>query len=56
MSNYLDCANKILTPEQLISALLTKNSAGEGAIRVMLTNVLKTLLIVQTVRFLYKLI
>lgn len=38
MSNYLDCANKILTPEQLISALLTKNSAGEGAIRVMLTN------------------
>lgn len=35
MSNFISCAVKDMTPEQLASALLTKNAAGEMAIRVM---------------------
>jgi hypothetical protein len=38
MSEFLSCANKDLTPEQLIGALLTKNEDGEIAIRTMLVD------------------
>ena len=33
MSNFTSCSNNELTVEQLIQALITKNSAGELAIR-----------------------
>lgn len=38
MSNFLTCATKDLTADQLLAMLLTKNAAGEVAIRTMITN------------------
>jgi hypothetical protein len=35
MADYITCAIKDLSPEALASALLTKNSSGEFAVRVM---------------------
>lgn len=33
--DFLDCNNKNLTPEQLLSALVTKTATGEWALRTM---------------------
>jgi len=38
MTDFLSCATKDLTADQLMSMLLTKNAAGEVAIRTMLTD------------------
>lgn len=38
MTDFVTCANKDLTPEQLIGALLTKTSTKEVAIRTMIVN------------------
>lgn len=35
MAEFITCANKDLTPEQLIAALMTKNANGEWAFRTM---------------------
>lgn len=35
MSDFFDCNNKNLTPEQLLSALVTKTTDGEWALRTM---------------------
>lgn len=42
MSNFLSCATKDLTADQLLAMLLTKNAAGEVAIRTMLTDACAT--------------
>jgi len=42
MSEFITCATKDLTADQLMSMLLTKNAAGEVAIRTMLTDACST--------------
>ena len=35
MSDFIDCNNKTLTPEQLLAALVTKTADGDWALRTM---------------------
>lgn len=35
MSDFIDCNNKAISPEELLGALLTKTSAGDWALRTM---------------------
>ncbi len=35
MPDFFDCNNKTITPDELLSALLTKTAAGDWALRTM---------------------